>query len=128
MAANINQVVVTGNLTSEPELRGNGAVCTMRLAVNGRRKNGDAWEDQVGYYDLVAFGAQGENCAKFLHKGSKVAVSGRLDWSEWTTEGGEKRQAVKIVAQSIEFLNGNDKADASQPKSEVKIDTEDLPF
>jgi single-strand DNA-binding protein len=135
MAVNINSVVLTGNLTADPAERGNGSVCAMRIAVNGRRKVGDEWQDQVGYFDVVAFGAQGDNCSRFLRKGSAIAVSGRLDWSEWQTESGEKRQAVQVVAQQVQFLSpGTDGPQHSGSSSGESLasqpvtPTSDIPF
>jgi single stranded DNA-binding protein len=100
-ASNINSVVVTGNLTRDPELRhtpGGTPVCKLRIAVNTRRKSSDGnWEDKPNYFDVTVWGAQGENCSTYLVKGRPVAISGRLEWREWEGEGG-KRQAVEIIA------------------------------
>jgi single-strand DNA-binding protein len=109
-AANVNVVVITGNLTRDPELRstpGGTSVCKMRVAVNGRRKDGQTgeWVDKPNYFDVTVWGGQGENCANYLAKGRPVAIEGRLDWREWEAkEGGGKRQAVEIVANSVQFL------------------------
>lgn len=110
---NVNVVVITGNLTRDPELRhtgGGAAVCEMRVAVNGRRRdeNGE-WVDKPNYFDVISFGAQAENCAAYLAKGRPVAIDGRLDWSEWEAkEGGGKRQAVQIIANLVQFLGSKD--------------------
>ena len=92
---NINRAVLTGNLTKDPELRefpAGGGVCSLRLAVNGRRKNPQTgeWEDQPGYFDISVFGAQGQNCARYLTKGRAVAIDGRLRWREFTRQDGSK--------------------------------------
>ena len=113
-ASNVNVVVITGNLTKDPELRSTGggtSVCEMRVAVNGRRKNGQTgqWEDKPNYFDVVVFGAQADNCAAYLSRGRPVAVEGRLDWREWEAkEGGGKRQAVQIIANTVQFLGSRD--------------------
>jgi single-strand DNA-binding protein len=112
-ASNVNVVVITGNLTKDPELRSTGggtSVCEMRVAVNSRRKNGQTgqWEDKPNYFDVVVFGAQGENCANYLSRGRPLAVEGRLDWREWEAKDGGKRQAVQIVANSVQFLGSRD--------------------
>ena len=115
MAANINRVVLVGNLTKDPELRhtpSGMAVCSLRLAVNTRRKD-DAgqWADKPNYFDVVVWGQQGENCAQYLAKGRPVAVDGRLEWREWEAQDGAKRQAVEIVADSVQFLGGRGDGD-----------------
>jgi single-strand DNA-binding protein len=82
----------------------------MRVAVNSRRKDQSGqWVDKPNYFDVVVFGAQGENCANYLSRGRPVAVEGRLDWREWEAkEGGGKRQAVQIIANSVQFLGSRD--------------------
>ena len=111
---NINRVVITGNLTRDPELRstGNGlAICKLRIASNTRRKNGQTgeWEEKPNFFDVTVFGAQGENCSRYLSKGRPVAIDGRLEWREWEQEG-QKRQAIDIIADSVQFLGGRDDA------------------
>ena len=113
-ASNINVVVITGNLTQDPELRstaGGTSVCKLRVAVNSRRKDGQTgeWVDKPNYFDVTVWGAQGENCANYLSKGRPVAVEGRLDWREWEAKDGSgKRQAVEIIANSVQFLGSRD--------------------
>jgi single-strand DNA-binding protein len=108
---NINVVVITGNLTRDPELRhleGSGtAVCDIRVAVNGRRKNGNTgeWVDKPNYFDVTVWGGRGEAVAECLSKGSPIGVEGRLEWQEWEAKDGSgKRQGVKIVANHVQFL------------------------
>ena len=111
MAANINRVVLVGNLTRDPELRhtpSGTAVCSLRLAVNTRRKDSATgeWGEKPNYFDITVWGNQGENCAQYLSKGRPVVVDGRLEWREWEAQDGTKRQAVEIVADSVQFLGG----------------------
>ncbi len=107
MAA-INRVVLVGNLTRDPELRhtpSGTAVCNLRLAVNTRRKDETGqWVDKPNYFDITVWGNQGERCAQYLAKGRPVAVDGRLEWREWETPDGNKRQAVDVVADTVQFL------------------------
>ncbi len=112
---NINRVVLTGNLTKDPDVRNNPAsglsVCKLRLAVNTRRKNnatGD-WEDKANFFNVTVFGRQAESCGNFLHKGRPVAIDGRLEWSEYEVDG-QKRQSVDIIAENVQFLGGRDDA------------------
>ena len=110
--SNINVVVVTGNLTSDPELRETGGgtpVCKLRIAVNTSRKTPEGnWEEKPNYFDVTVWGAQGENCATYLKKGRPVAINGRLDWREWTDKEGNKRQSVEIIANTVQFLGSRD--------------------
>jgi single-strand DNA-binding protein len=110
MPANINRVVLVGNLTRDPELRhtpGGTAVCSLRIAVNSRRRDDSGqWVDKPNYFDVSVFGNQAESSAQYLSKGRPVAIDGRLDWREWDTQDGTKRQAVQIIAESVQFLGG----------------------
>ena len=109
-ATNINRVVLTGNLTRDPELRSLASgmsVCSLRIASNTRRKGQSGeWEDKANYFDVTVWGAQGENCARFLSKGRPIALDGRLEWREWQGQDGAKRESVEIVADSVQFLGG----------------------
>jgi single-strand DNA-binding protein len=106
--ANINRVVLVGNLTKDPELRHTPSgtpVCKLRIAVNTRQKDPQGnWGDKPNYFDVTVWGNQGESCAQFLSKGRPVAVDGRLDWREWEAQDGTKRQAVEIIADTVQFL------------------------
>jgi len=108
--ANINRVVLVGNLTRDPELRhtpSGTAVCSLRLAVNSRRKDQSGqWVEKPNYFDITVWGQQGENCAQYLAKGRPVAIDGRLEWREWEAQDGTKRQAVEIIADTVQFLGG----------------------
>jgi single-strand DNA-binding protein len=114
-ATNINRVVLTGNLTADPELRSlpsGMSVCSLRIACNTRRKDGASgeWVDKPNYFNVTVWGAQGENAARYLSKGRPVAVDGRLEWREWEAQDGAKRQAVDIIADSVQFLGSRDDA------------------
>jgi single-strand DNA-binding protein len=111
MAASINRVVLVGNLTRDPELRHTPSgmpVCGLRIAVNTRRKDqaSGQWVEKPNYFDITVWGQQGENCAQYLAKGRPVGVDGRLEWREWDAQDGTKRQAVEVIADSVQFLGG----------------------
>ena len=134
-ATNINRVILTGNLTRDPELRSlpsGMSVCSLRVACNTRRKNNSTgeWEDKPNFFDVTVWGAQGENCARFLSKGRPVALDGRLEWREWETQEGQKRQSVEIVADAVQFLGGRDDAGGGgggfTPRSDVPVDDRDF--
>jgi single-strand DNA-binding protein len=117
MAASINRVILVGNLTRDPELRHTPSgtpVCSLRIAVNSRRKDETGqWVDKPNYFSVTVWGQQGENCAQYLAKGRPVAIDGRLDWREWESQEGNKREAVEIVAESVQFLGGRGDGDGA---------------
>jgi len=133
-ATNINRVVITGNLTRDPELRSTGggtSVCSLRVAVNTRRKDNSTgeWVDKPNYFDVTVWGMQGENCAQYLAKGRPVAVDGRLEWREWQDKEGNKRQSVDIIADSVQFLGSRESGENGgrfTPQSDVPADTGDF--
>ena len=140
MASNINRVILTGNLTFDPELRSlpsGTSVCKLRVACNTSQKDASTgeWKDKPNYFDVTVWGAQGENCARYLTKGRPVAIDGRLDWQEWQDkETGKNRSKVEIVADRVQFLGGRDDAGGAPgqqqggftPKSDVPTDTSDF--
>jgi single-strand DNA-binding protein len=138
-ATNVNVVVITGNLTRDPELRSTPSgtpVCKLRVAVNSRRKDESGnWVDKPNFFDVTVWGAQGENCATYLSKGRPVAVEGRLDWREWENAEGQKRQSIEIIANSVQFLGSRDSGGGGgqgngggydAPQSDVPADTSDF--
>ena len=105
----INKVVISGNLTRDPELRqtANGfPVLGFGVAVNDRRRNQQTgeWEDYPNFIDCTMFGTRAESVAKFLTKGSKVAIEGKLRWSLWERDG-QKRSKIEVVVDEIEFMS-----------------------
>jgi single-strand DNA-binding protein len=132
-ATNINRVVMTGNLTRDPELRNlpsGTSVCSLRIACNTRRKDESGnWTDKPNYFDVTVWGAQGENCAQYLSKGRPVAIDGRLEWREWQDKDGNKRQSVDIIADSVQFLGsreGGENGGRFTPQSDIPADTSDF--
>jgi single-strand DNA-binding protein len=113
--ASINRVVLVGNLTRDPELRelpSGQSVCNLRVACNGIRREADGeYHERPLFFDVATFGGLAESVARYMHKGSLVAIDGRLEWREWETadrssEGGQqKRQAVSVVAEMVQFLD-----------------------
>jgi single-strand DNA-binding protein len=135
---NINRVVLTGNLTREPELLAttNGVtVCKLGIAVNTRRKNSSTgdWEEKPNFFRVTVFGRQAESCEKYLKKGRPVAIDGRLEWSQYEREG-QKRESIDIIADTVQFLGGREDAgngngfssSVRATESDVPIDTGDF--
>ena len=106
----INKVFITGNLTRDPELREtpNGfQVLSFGVAVNDRWKNQQTqqWEDRPNFVDCTMFGNRAESVPRFLAKGSKVAIEGKLRWSQWEAKDGAKRSKLEVVVDEIEFMS-----------------------
>jgi single-strand DNA-binding protein len=111
MAANINRVVLVGNLTRDPELRhtpGGTPVCSLRVAVNDRKRDESGnWVDAPNYFSVSVFGNQAENCAQYLSKGRPVGVDGKLRWREWQAAAGSERDEEEVVAYSVQVPGGS---------------------
>ena len=104
----INRVIISGNLTRDPELRSTASgmpVLGFGVAVNDRRRNQQTgeWEDYPNFIDCTMFGARAESVSRFLSKGSKVAIEGKLRWSQWERDG-QKRSKIEVIVDEIEFL------------------------
>jgi single-strand DNA-binding protein len=106
---NINRVVIVGRLTRDPELRAlpSGVnVSSLRVACNSSRRETDgSYTERPNFFDVSIYGASAESVSRYMRKGSRVALDGRLEWREWETDN-QKRQAVSIVADTIQFLEG----------------------
>ena len=105
----INRVNISGNLTRDPELKataGGTSVLTFGVAVNDRRRNPQTgeWEDVPNFVDCVVFGARAEPLSRFLSKGSKVAIEGKLRYSSWEREG-QRRSKLEVIVDEVEFLS-----------------------
>jgi len=109
MAADINHVVLVGRLTRDAELKSiasGQAVCKFSIAVNRSRKNGEQWEDEPNFFDVVLWGRRGEALHQYLTKGKMIAVDGELRQDRWQQDG-QNRSKVEIVANNIQLLGGN---------------------
>jgi len=106
--ADLNRVVLVGRLTRDAELKSiasGQAVCKFSIAVNRRRKNGDQWEDEPNFFDVVLWGRQGEALHQYLVKGKMVGVDGELRQDRWQQDG-QNRSKVEIVANNLQLMGG----------------------
>lgn len=106
---NINRVIISGNLTRDPELRSTQsgmAVLSFGVAVNDRRKNPTTgeWEDYPNFVDCTMFGARANSLSQYLSKGTKVSIEGKLRWSQWERDG-QKRSKLEVIVDEIEFMS-----------------------
>ena len=122
MGIQINTVILGGNLTRDPELRytPNGtAVCEFSVANNHTYMSNDEKKDEVSFVNVIVWGRVAENCSKYLAKGRGVIVEGRLKQQTWTTDDGNKRSRIKIIASKVNFTS---KPSGESNSSPVKDD------
>lgn len=136
----INRVNISGNLTRDPEVRtsaSGSAIMRFGVAVNDRSKNQQTgqWEDRPNFIDCTMFGTRAESVSRFLGKGTKVAIEGKLRWSQWDDrKTGEKRSKVEVIVDEIEFMSSRSEGaqaaerQAYEPAQEAYTYDEDIPF
>lgn len=133
----INQVTISGNLTRDAELRStpNGTdLLQMGVAVNERRKDTQTgeWSDYPNFIDCTLWGTRAPKLAKYLIKGTKVCISGRLHYRAWQDANtGAKRNKVDVVVNDIEFMSRKDSQQQQQPSAQEQAGAytdEDIPF
>lgn len=130
MSADLNSVTLVGRLTRDAEQRvwGEQTIQSLRLAVTSRGKKGDQWEDRSNYFDVTLFGREG--LSQYLTKGTRIGVAGRLQWREWQAQDGSKRQAVEVVANDVQLLDGR-REDGERMEGARRVDApgdSDIPF
>jgi single-strand DNA-binding protein len=107
---NVNRSILVGRLTRDPELRclpSGVNVCGLRVACSSSRRDADGERrEKRNFFDVVVYGPSAESVSRYTRKGSRVAVDGRLDWREWETADQQRREAVSIVADTVQFLDG----------------------
>jgi single-strand DNA-binding protein len=116
----INRVVLVGRLTRDPELRAlpsGTSVCGLRVACNSTRRDSDGGRtEKPNYFDVSVYGVPGETVANYMRRGGRVAIDGRLEWREWETADQQRRQAVSIVADTVQFLDSaRDHSEVGEP-------------
>ena len=125
----MNSIILIGRLTKDPELRytPNGkAVCSFTLAVD-RPYSGD--KKEADFINIVVWNKMGENCAKYLSKGRKTAVQGRLQIRSYEDDSGKRKYVTEVVANSVEFLEWGEKKSSDDDFGiEVSLDDADCPF
>ena len=136
----INLVCITGNLTRDPELRSTASgmpVLGFGVAVNDRRRNPQTqeWEDYPNFIDCTMFGSRAESVNNYISKGSKVAIQGKLRWTQWERDG-ERRSKIEVIVDQIEFMSGGApktlRSDVPAPvptmAAQASVYDQDIPF
>lgn len=120
---NTNIVIFTGNLTRDAELKNTASgtsILSFSVAVNDRVKSNGEWTDRANYIDCVMFGTRAESLSRFLHKGIKVAVIGKLHWSSYEKDG-KKRSKIDIYVETVELLTPKQNGSQNEPQSQVYV-------
>lgn len=120
---NTNIVIFTGNLTRDAELKNTASgtsILSFSVAVNDRVKSNGEWTDRANYIDCVMFGTRAESLSKFLHKGIKVAVIGKLHWSSYEKDG-KKRSKIDIYVETVELLTPKQNGSQNEPQSQSDV-------
>ncbi|HSW81212.1 MAG TPA: single-stranded DNA-binding protein [Candidatus Saccharimonas sp.] len=136
MSKSINQVILMGNLTRDPELRttpGGQSVCSFGMAINRTwQDQGGQAQEAVDFFDITAWGKLGELVNQYLSKGRKCLVQGRLSYRAWEKDG-QKHSKVEVIASDVTFLDGGgagagDSGSAqSAPRRNAPAKTNDAP-
>jgi len=133
--SSMNQVILMGNLTRDPESRKTPTgmtVADFSLAISDSYKDKDGkWVDKACFVEVVAWDRQAETCTQFLKKGSPVLVEGKLQLDQWKNENGEKRSKLRVRAMRVQFLGKSTGGDTA-PKTKTPVETEEefepIPF
>ena len=132
----MNKLTIIGNLTRDPETRttqSGSTVCSFTVAVN-RRKSQNGNQPEADFFRVSAWNQLGENCQRYLAKGRKVAVVGRVSVSTYQGNDGETRANMDVMAEDVEFLSNKGEEQSRQAASQPKqgytdvTDDEELPF
>lgn len=126
----INIVCVSGNLTRDPDIRttqSGTAVLSFCVAVNERVKEDGGWKDRPLFIDCVMFGSRAQSVARFLSKGSKATVSGRLRQQRWEKDG-QNRSKVEVIVDDIDFGRASRDNAKQDGHDDASLYDEDIPF
>ena len=130
----MNRVFLSGNLGQKPELRNAKtglAICNFTVATNQRAKKDDEWVNHTDWHRIVVFGKQGEHCEKYLDKGAKVIVEGRIQYRSYEDKEGQRRFMTEIIADRVEFLTRPENGTSQyqeKPQARDPMPAEEIPF
>ena len=139
----INKVTLIGTLGRDPELayaNSGTAICKFSMATTEKVRKGDNWEDETMWHNVVVFGKVAENCSKFLEKGSKAYIDGKIKYGKYTNKEGNKVYKTDIIALNVKFLDSKKKSEKLRPEPQQNNqvvaqmdlgpddDDQDLPF
>ena len=126
----MNKVILIGNLTKDPELTTTTSglsLCRFTIAVKRNFANADG-EFESDFFNVMTWRTLADNCKKFLQKGSKTSVCGRLQNRSYEAQDGSKRTVTEIVAEEVEFLTAKSQEEKKKQETYEIVDDDDLPF
>lgn len=123
----LNSVTLGGNLARDAELRATqtSAVLSFTVCVNSSQKEGDGYVDVPNFVDCVIYGARGESLARYLQKGTYVALTGRIAQRKWETKDGQRRSKLEVIVSEIHFES---RSTQTYQRPEEDVYSEDVPF
>lgn len=123
----LNSVTLGGNLARDAELRATqtSAVLSFTVCVNSSQKEGDGYVDVPNFVDCVIYGARGESLARYLTKGTYVALTGRIAQRKWETKDGQRRSKLEVIVSEIHFES---RSTQNYQRPEEDVYSEDVPF
>lgn len=131
MSTDINTVTLVGRLTRDPEVHTtqNGfPITNLGLAVNTGQKDSDGkWGDKANFFDVKLLGERFKNLAEHLAKGKRIAVQGRLEYSQWESDAG-KRSKVEVIANDVQFLDSPKESQQDADTNNTQVASDDIPF
>lgn len=125
---NFNKVIIIGNLTRDPELtylESGTAMAKFGIAINEKYKSGEEWKTRAIFVDVTAWAKQAESLSQYLSKGSPACIEGRLNYSTWETDDGQKRNKLDVTADRVVFLGSKDEEGRPENKKPEQKNNED---
>lgn len=109
----VNQIFLLGNVGKDPELRqaGESTVANFSLAVNDRRRKGKDGQPATEWFNIVAWGKLADICGKYIKKGTRICLQGRVQTRTWEGDDGKRQYRTEVVMEQLELLSGKDQAD-----------------
>jgi single-strand DNA-binding protein len=118
---NVNKVFIGGRLVRDTELKqleSGTSVCSFSIAENERYKKGEEWVEKANYFECSIFGKRAEALNKYFEKGSEIFIIGKLDFQQWEAKDGQKRNALRVIAEDFQFVGATQKSKEPEPTQE----------
>lgn len=126
--SDINSVVIVGRVTQTPKLKYlSSGTAVLDLGIANNTYQGQSKGEIVNWLNVTVFGKRAESCEKYLDKGSQVVIQGKLNYQSWETKDGQKRNTVKIIADTVQFIGGKKNNNQDQQPAEQQSQGQSQP-